>query len=183
MSKTTKWIIVLIIIIVGGWLLWKNNMLPMNQSAAVINSTTTSTGNPTLDQINRDAASISAQTQASIIEVNAIGTSSSPGTVVSAANHLKNLLTLVSKTRTELESAISNKTTPALKATLTDLGVQYANASSQIGSALNNVKNIQGDATAGTNTGLKQAIVQLRISQTYLKVVQADIATISASLK
>ena len=179
MSKT-KWII-LVIIVLAIWLLLKNNILPgYLQSAAVVNS-----GNPavTLDQINRESANIDAKVAANIQELNALGNASSPAQVLAVANRLNAVVSLVSRLREELAAAVANKTSASQKATLADLGNQFTNASSQVGAVINNVKNIQGNATLGTNIGLKQAVVQLRIAHGYLQLIKNDVSVITAAAK
>lgn len=183
MSKTTKWVIVVVVVVVVGLLLWWSGVgaPSASQSGAVLNSTAVS---PALDQINRDVANIDAQLQMGKSELESVGSAPSKEKVLSLANRFKGIVFLMTAIRINLESAVVNTNlTTGFKPVFTDLNSQITNAGSQVGAAVNNTSNISSTATTANNAVLKQDLLQLITSQTYLKAARADIAVIVKGLR
>ena len=179
MSKTTKWIIGIVIIVVLALLWWNmNGSGSTSQSAATVNSTSTS-----LDQVHRDVANIDVQMAASAKEVAGLGQAPTQVAVVTSANHLKTIALLIGQLRIKLETGMVNSKSTSLLSTLNDMGTQISNASSQAGVVVLNAGSITGTATVSNNKTLAQSIIQLKTALTYLQVARVDVGTIVATLR
>jgi hypothetical protein len=200
MSGTKRnWIILILVLIVIVLIFWWKGLFNKNytimpaanatstqaakdavSSSAVTNK---STGNPNLDQIDRDVANMNSQFQLSLNQLANIGSTPSQAKIFLVASSLKYTALLMTQLNTELQSAIINSKLTKLDVNMKDMGIQLSDSTSQLGAVLNNTKNIASDATTANNTVLLQALAQLKKAKTYLQAAGNDVTKVVSGLK
>src|ERR1035437_5439654 len=146
MSKTMKWIIIVSVLVVIALIIWLIGMSGTTSSVSQPANTVTSANNTTgtntsagasskslaLDQINRDVANMDLQFQAGMTLFANLGSAPSQAKIVSVASHFKTASLLMTQMTVEIGSAISNSGLTALKSSLSDMGSQLSNSTSEV---------------------------------------------------
>lgn len=191
-----KWILIVFVLIVIALIVWwvamyntpnvagPNDVTGTPTSANNTTGTSAKTsGNVSLDQINRDVANMDLQFQAGMTLFANLGSAPTQTKIVAVASYFKSASLLMTGLTVELGSAITNAKLTALQIPLTDIGTQLSNSTSQVGAILNNASGVNPSATVGTSSILKQALAQLKTSEKYLQAARNDITKIVNGLK
>lgn len=204
MSKTMKWIIVLGILVIILVLLTTSSVFNTTytpgttSSQSLLTPTGSRTSSPTtkppasiggvkstnqdLDQINRDLARADMLMRTAESGLASLNSSSMPSSVLSAASNFQAVIPAFASLQVELQAAMANRKVMSLKSTIADMGNQMSNASSALGVVANNVKGINQNTTVAANNTLQQALIEIKISETYLKVARNDISSVISAL-
>ena len=198
MSSTSKWVVVIIIIIIIVLGLWWGGYLgggtPVAdqtvQSAAVGNGTPIDSSDVT---IASEAAAIDAQMK---VVGNQFATFSQAPTTAKAdmlAGQLGGLSNLMNTLSARFQARVTalkslGVNTNTLQSAVSDMNLQVSTAVSQIGVAAQAFAKIAPDkgsqSTINQNVAsMKQVVIELQKSKTYLEAAQADVKTVIATLK
>ncbi|HEY4509133.1 MAG TPA: hypothetical protein VJC13_02520 [Candidatus Paceibacterota bacterium] len=190
MFKKINWVGWVVIVVVIALVVWwgMSNSSSTSQSAGVLNSINPTNANYVQvsydkDQINRIVAIIDAKLKIGVSGLDNIGANPTQAKIVSTANSFKNVAVLMETVNAQLGSAIINANATGLSSTLRDANAQLSNAASQISVVLSNTSGISANETTASWMPLKQALIQLKLAQSYLQLVRMDIAVLVKGLK
>lgn len=186
-NKPIVLVVVLVIIAVVLWWGW-SSYSQTSQSATVVNSITPTNANYVQvsydkDQINRIVTSLDTRMKTSMRDLENLGDNPSQAKIVSVANGFKNVSALMTLANAQLGPAMINANATGLSSALNDANAQLSNATSQIGVVLSNTESIGVNEKTADWLPLRQALIHLKLAQSYLQLSRSDISAIMKGLK